>query len=89
MYIEGKACWLNQLVDALEKYDNRVDGKTNMTPFEMSTNQKPIPTLKSTNNNEIKLPKFKVGDFVRVPDERTLYSKGYTFNWNREHFKIH
>ena len=24
MYIEGKACWLNHLVAALEKYNNRV-----------------------------------------------------------------
>ena len=36
-----------------------------------------------------KLPKFQVGDFVRVPDKRSVYSKGYTTNWNRELFKIH
>ena len=30
-----------------------------------------------------------MGDFVRVPDKRNLYSKGYTTNWNRELFKIH
>ena len=34
-------------------------------------------------------PKFQVGDFVRVPDKRSVYSKGYTTNWNRELFKIH
>ena len=34
-------------------------------------------------------PKFQVGDFVRVPDKRNIYSKGYTTNWNRELFKIH
>ena len=28
-------------------------------------------------------------DFVRVPDKRNFYSKGYTTNWNRELFKIH
>ena len=59
-----------------------------MTPFEMSTNtnkQIPHPIL----NDKIKLPKFQVGDFVRVPDKRILYSKGYTTNWNRELFKIH
>ena len=36
-----------------------------------------------------KLPKFQVGDFVRVNDKRNIYSKGYTTNWNRELFKIH
>ena len=34
-------------------------------------------------------PKFQVGDYVRVPDKRNIYSKGYTTNWNRELFKIH
>ena len=34
-------------------------------------------------------PKFQVGDFVRVPDKRNIFSKGYTTNWNRELFKIH
>ena len=29
-----------------------------------------------------------MGDFVRVPDKRNIYSKGYTTNWNRELFKI-
>ena len=30
-----------------------------------------------------------MGDFVRVPDKRNSFSKGYTTNWNRELFKIH
>ena len=30
-----------------------------------------------------------MGDFVRVPDKRSVYSEGYTTNWNRELFKIH
>ena len=30
-----------------------------------------------------------MGDFVRVPDKRSVNSKGYTTNWNREIFNIH
>ena len=30
-----------------------------------------------------------MGDFVRVPDKRSVYSKSYATNWNRERFKIH
>ena len=56
-----------------------------MTPIEASNN-KLIPCNNIINNN--KIPKFQVGDFVRVPDKRNLYSKGYTTNWNRELFKI-
>ena len=87
MYIEGKACWLNHLDAAMEKYINRVHGTTKMTPFEMVTNTIKIINIK-INKNE-KIPKFQVGDYVRVPDKRNLYSKGYTTNWNRELFKIH
>ena len=92
MYIEGEACWLNHLDTAMEKYNNRVHGTTKMTPFEMSTNQKLIPNNTEgalRNNFKNKQPKFQVGDYVRVPDKRNLYSKGYTTNWNRELFKIH
>ena len=85
MYIEGKGSWLNHLDAALDKYNNRVHGTTKMTPIEASNNS----LLPSNNNNNNKLPKFQVGDFVRVPDKRNTYSKGYTTNWNRELFKIH
>ena len=74
MYIEGKACWLNHLDTAMEKYNNRVHGTTKMTPFE--ANEKPLdpPTFVK----KPKQPKFQVGDYVRVPDKRNIYSKGYT-----------
>ena len=56
-----------------------------MTPFE--ANNQPIDPPTFVNKPE--QPKFQVGDSVRVPDKRNLYSKGYTTNWNRELFKIH
>ena len=90
MYIEGKGNWLNHLDAALQKYNNRVHGTTKMTPFDMSFNNliprsyaNPIP------NDSKKIPKFQVGDFVRVPDKRSVYSKGYTTKWNRDLFKLH
>ena len=105
MYIEGKGNWLNHLDAALQKYNNRVHGTTKMTPFEMSFNTAIRATATAAspnlipNNNKLRAathtashtasPKFQVGDFVRVPDKRNIYSKGYTTNWNRELFKIH
>ena len=90
MYIVGKGNWLNHLDAALQKYNNRVHGTTKMTPLEMSFKSaiprsyaNPIP------NDGKKSPKFQVGDFVRVPDKRRVYSKSYTTNWNRKLFKIH
>ena len=87
MYIECKGNWLNHLDAALQKYNNRVHGTTKMTPFEMSFKSAiPRSHARSFANP---IPKFQVGDFVRVPDKRNIYSKGYTTNWNRELFKIH
>ena len=84
MYIEGKACWLNHINSALDKYNNRVHTTTRMTPFEASNKPIDPPTFV----NKPKQPNFQVGDYVRVPDKRNIYSKGYTTNWNRELFKI-
>ena len=85
----------------MEKYNNRVHTTTRLTPFEAG-NDKLIPSNNNhhtegasctatlaSHNDSIKIPKFQIGDFVRVPDKRNLYSKGYTTNWNREFFKKH
>ena len=76
MYIEGKGNWLNHLDAALQKYNNRVHGTTKMTQFEMSFD-KPIPRSYANPipNDNKNLPTFQVGDFVRVPDKRSVYSK--------------
>ena len=81
--------------NTLDKYNNRVHGTTKMTPFEMVSNNNtaipnllPFPKLPKFPKFST-FPKFQVGDFVRAPDKRNIYSKGYTTNWNRELFKIH
>ena len=68
MFIEGTACWLNHLENALDKYNNCVHGTTKMTPIEMSTKTNTIQPKGKNNNTHNKPPRFKVGDFVRVPD---------------------
>ena len=45
-----------------------------------------MPKFRAVSPNFLK---FQVGDFVRVPDKRSVYSKGYSTNWDRELFKIH
>ena len=54
MYIEGKACSLNHLVAALEKYNNRVLTTTRMTPCEAS-NDKPIPNVIPSNKKSAQI----------------------------------
>ena len=74
---------MNHLDAALQKYNSRVHGTTKMRPFEMVSNI-PIPNNKNNHSNKLpmfraaspKLPKLQVGDFVRVPDKRSVCSKG-------------
>ena len=57
-----------------------------MTPFEKSNL---TDNTISNNNIKIKKPaKYKIGDFVRIPDKRNIFSKQSTTNWSRELFKI-
>ena len=91
-YIEGKGNWLNHIINALKIYNNRVHGTTKTTPYEMSfcvASQSAIPNKKLPKFSAAspKFLKFQVGDFVRVPDKRSVYSKGYTLIWKRELFK--
>ena len=60
-----------------------------MKPFEMSFKSAiPRSYANPIHNGSKKSSKFQMGDFVRVLDKRSVYSKGYTTNWNRELFKI-
>ena len=52
-----------------------VSKTTEMTQFEMSTTQKLIPNLIFSIVNKNKFLIFEVGDFVRDPDKRNIYSK--------------
>ena len=56
-----------------------------MTPVDASNNPDKV---KYTFNFKNIIPKFKFGDYVRNADERNIFSKGYTSNWNRELSKV-
>ena len=61
MYIEGKACWLNHLGIALEKYNNCVHGTTKMTPFELvNSTKKPIPQRIPIDDKNCPNPKWEI-----------------------------
>ena len=57
-----------------------------MTPVHASNNLEKVRYIIST-STKIK-PKHKIGDYVRNADKRIIFSKGYTYNGNRELFKV-
>ena len=44
--------------------------------------------LTEKNETNLKAPKFKVNDRVRITKYKNIFSKGYTENWSREIFII-
>ena len=85
MFINGDGNWVNILNDAVITYNKNIHSTINMTPVDAFNN--PAKVKYSFIYRNIK-PKLKVGDYVGNADKRTIFSKGYTSNWNRELFKV-
>ena len=70
--------YLNKLVD---QYNNT---------YHHSINKKPInadySALTEKIETNLKAPKFKVNESVRITKYKNIFSKGYTENWSREIF---
>ena len=85
MFINGDGNWVNILNHAVVTYNKNIHSTINMTPVDASNN--PDKVKYSFIYRNVK-PKLKVGDYVRNGDNRNIFSKGYTSNWNRELFKV-
>ena len=55
-----------------------------MKPVNVKSNTY-IDSSKEINNN---IPKFKIGDTVRISKYKNIFAKGYTPNWSEEVFAI-
>ena len=85
MFISGDGNWVNILNDAVITYNNNFQTTINMTPVDASNNRDKV---KYYVKSKKATPKFNVGDYVRNADKRNIFSKGYTFYWNRELFEV-
>ena len=92
-FINGDGNWKNILNDAVITYNNNIHSTVKMTPVDASNNPDKVRYIREPASQIIfsstKIePKLQVGDYVRNADKRTIFSKGYTSNWNRELFKV-
>ena len=85
MFINGDGNSVNTVNDAAVTYNNYIHSTINMTPVDASNNPDNVKYTFSFKNIK---PKLIVGEYVRKADKRNNFSKGYTFNWNRELFKV-
>ena len=60
--------------------------------YHHSSNEKPVnahyPALTEKIQTNLKAPKFKINDRVRITKYKIIFSKCYTRNWSREMFII-
>ena len=80
----SKNVYIDKLDDIVNKYDNAYHNTIKMKPVDVKSNTY-IDFNKETN---IKDPKFKIGDIIRISKYKNVFAKGYTQNWSEEVFVI-
>lgn len=87
--MQGSYKWIH-IIDAIVKeYNNSFHRTIKMTPAKVKkVDEKRLLSTVYSNIKSFKRGKFKVGDFVRISYNETLFEKGYTPNWSTEIFQI-
>ena len=84
--------WYNILPKLIKIYNNRYHSTIKMKPIEVNkSNEKYIKENEYTYNKTTKIPKFKIGDLVRISlKTRKIFDKpSANIKWSEELFKIH
>ena len=75
----------------IEQYNNTIHSSIKMTPFEASrelNENKVWRNLYPEFGGVTLIPKFSIGDNVRMTKKKKIFDKGYTQRWTEEVFKI-
>ena len=80
----SKNLYIDKLDDIVNKCNNTYHSTIKMKPVNVKSNTY-IDSSKEINNN---IPKFKIGDTVRISKYKNIFAKGYTPNWSEEVFVI-
>ena len=84
--------YVDKLEDILEDYNNTKHSSIGMTPVQASKKSNEKKVYANLYENELwrkrKLPKFKVGDKVRITVKKKSFEKGFTPKWTEEVFIV-
>ena len=72
------------LDDIVDKYNNTWHSSIKMKPKDVTDDS----FAEYSEESNKKDPKFKIGDNVRIPKYKNVFSKGYTPNWSDEIFAV-
>ena len=88
-YSKGTYAWIDVLDELVENYNNTKHSSTLMKPADVnkSNNDALWVTLYGSALGELSLPKFRVGDTVRVSRYKSVFGKGYEANFTEEIFQ--
>ena len=82
--------YINVLPKLLEDYNNAKHRSIGMTPTEASDPENGrFIQQKSTSGLRGIIPRFRIGDEVRIAISKRHFEKGYTPNWTEEVFIVH
>ena len=89
-YSKGTYNWVDVLEDLVTNYNNPKHGSILMKPADVNkTNEDQVwVTLFGDVVGNFPLPKFRVGDTVRVSRYKSIFSKGYEANFTEEIFNV-
>jgi hypothetical protein len=82
--------YIDVLQALVEKYNNSYHSSIKCTPIEAQKleNRKKVFKNLYGKNNAKRLPKFRIGDRVRITKKKNTFDKGFTPNWTDEIFTI-
>lgn len=92
--LQGTYKWLDILPDLVKAYNNAKHRTIGMKPKEVTAAN--VETLMQRFSHDLrrrrrrrrKIPRFRVGDKVRVSKNKHVFEKGYTPNWTTEIFTV-
>ena len=80
----SKNVYIDKLNDTVVEHDNTYHRVIKMNPVDVKDNTY-IDFKKEVND---KLPKFRVGEHVRISKYKNIFAKGYPPNWSEEVFVV-
>lgn len=91
--VRGSYKWIDIFaMNIVYKYNHRVHRSIGMAPAKVKGKQKESRALNmlypKTSNKKKRIPKFHVGEYVRISKRKGDFAKGYTPSWTTEIFKI-
>lgn len=93
LHLNGSYKWIDILPELIHSYNNTRHSTIRMSPKQVFTGNKRIEQklLNTVYNYKIdmKLPKFRSGQHVRISKQKHLFSKSYTASWTGEIFTIY